>query len=218
MNDTNTAPAPRFSSTKALTIFLSLSSAAVIVLALLGYGVALSAEEGFGIPHAVIFNSTSDLLTLGGWAVLHMLNYLGKLWEWAFYADLWEKTWPVTKMALALASVAFAIDAVALGVRHVAGRWRWLGIKVAHAASLVSAHGRLTRFVAVPFVTLGCIFIAAPLLALVWLFGLAVLACFLSIIPIAGLNAGTGHIRDWVIGPECQRRFKSDPLPVDSPK
>jgi hypothetical protein len=202
MNDDNTAPASRFSGTNALTIFLSLSSAAVIVLALLGYGVALSAEEGFGIPHAVIFNSTSDLLTLGGWAVLHMLSYLRNLSEWAFYVSLWEKTWPVTKMALALASVMFAVGVAALGVQHVAQRWSWLRLRAAQAASLVAAHGRFARFVVVPFVTLGCIFITAPLLALASLFGLAVLACFLSIIPIAGLNAGTGHIRDWVIGPE----------------
>jgi hypothetical protein len=200
MSDDNTAPASRFSGTRALAIFLSLSSATVIVLALLGYGVALSAEEGFGIPHAVIFNSTSDLLTLGGWAVLHMLSYLGKLWEWAFYAALWEKTWPFTKMALALASAAFAIGVAALGVRHVAGRW--LRIKAAQAASLVAAHGRLARIVAFPLVMLSCILITAPLLALVSLSGLTVLACFLSIIPIAGLDAGTGHIRDWVVGPE----------------
>lgn len=201
MTDENTAPAPRFSGTKALTIFLSLSSAAVIVLALLGYGVALSADEGFGIPHAVLFNSTSDLLTLGGWAVLHMLTYLRNLSEWAFYVSLWEKTWPVTKMALALASILFAVGVAALGVQH-AQRWSWLKMRAAQTAYLVAAHGRFARFVAFPFVTLGCIFIAVPLLALASLFGLAVLAYFLSIIPIAGLNAGTGHIRDWVVGPE----------------
>ncbi|MGK6308600.1 hypothetical protein [Variovorax sp. DT-64] len=202
MQNTATPPASRFSGAQALTIFLSLSSVAVVVLALLGYGVALSAEVRFGIPHAVIFSSTSDLLTLGGWAVLHMLNYLGRLSEWELYVGLWERTWPVTRLALILAGAAFALGLAAFGVQHLAGRWQWLKIRTAQSRAFIAAHGSLARIAAFPVVMLTCIFLAVPLMAVVSLFGLTLLACFLSILPIAGLEAGTGHIDKWVIGPE----------------
>jgi hypothetical protein len=206
---TDATTTSKFSGTKVLTVFLSVSSAAAIVLALLGYGVALSAEAVVGIPHAVIFNSTTDLLTLGGWAVLQMLNYLSKLSEWGFYAGVWKMTWPATKIALGVVAGVIAVAGAVFGAQALLRRWKWLGKKVEKARSVASAHRRLVVFAAVPFFALGTPLVVMPLMMIAVLVGLVLLTCVLSIVPIAGLQAGTVHINDWVIGPAICAPLKS---------
>ncbi|SDZ69499.1 hypothetical protein SAMN05518854_11283 [Variovorax sp. YR266] len=198
---TDTTSARKFSGTQLLTVFLSVSSAAAIVLALLGYGVALSVETKFGIPHAVVFNSTSDLLTLGSWAVMQMLGYLSKLSEWGFYAEIWEMSWPATKIALIVAVAILLVGALALAVPALLRRWTGLSGAVKQARGFASAHRRVAVIVGVPLFILGTPLVVMPLASLVVLVGLVLLACFLSIIPIAGLQAGSTHIDDWVVGP-----------------
>jgi hypothetical protein len=191
----------QFSSTKVLTVFLSVSSVAAIVLALLGYGVALSVEAKFGIPHAAIFNSTSDLLTLGGWAVMRMLHYLSQLSEWGFYARIWEMSWPATKLGLAIAAVVLVIGGLAFAAPPLLRRWKGLSEAAERVRAIASSHRRAAVIVGIPVFILGMPLVAVPLTLFVLLVGLVLVACFLSIIPIAGLEAGTAHIDDWVIGP-----------------
>lgn len=45
-----------------------------LVLSLSGYGVALSAENKFGMPHATLFTSAFDLLDLSGRALMNVLT------------------------------------------------------------------------------------------------------------------------------------------------
>jgi len=194
---TDTA-APKPSRTNALTVFLSVSSAAAIVLALLGYGVALSAEASFGVPHAIIFNSTSDLLTLGGWAVMHMLSYIDKLQQWGFYAGIWMKFWPIAKLALAMVVVGFLVGVAAFGGQRLMSRWGWAKSRQTQLQRLVSKHDRLAKSVAFPALILLGIFAAWPLAMIALLFGLALLGFFLGIVPIAGLLAGTGHTSGFI--------------------
>ncbi len=198
---TETTSARKFSGTQLLTVFLSISSAAVIVLSLLGYGVALSVETKFGIPHAVVFNSTTDLLTLGSWAVIQMLNYLSKLSEWGFYLAIWEMSWPATKIALMFSMAILVIGALALAVPALLRRWTGLNDSVKQLREFASTHRKVSVIVAVPLFILGTPLLAMPLALLVILVGLVLLACFLSIIPIAGIQAGSAHIDDWVVGP-----------------
>lgn len=195
-------PAVRnFFSTKTLTVFLSVSSAAAIVLALLGYGVALSVETKFSIPHAAVFNSTSDLLTLGSWAVIRMLQYLSQLSEWGFYARIWEMSWPATKLGLAIAALAVLVGGLALAVPPLVRRWSGLSNAAEQVRGFALAHRRVAVIVGIPLFILGMPLVAVPLTLFALLVGLVLLACFLSIIPIAGHEAGTAHIDDWVVGP-----------------
>lgn len=153
-------------STQMLTVFLSVSSAAAIVLALLGYGVALSVETKFGIPHAVVFNSTSDLLTLGSWAVMQMLGYLSKLSEWGFYAEIWEMSWPATKVALIVSVVILMVGALALAVPALLRRWTNLSGALKMARNFTLAHRRIAVVVGVPLFILGTPLVVIPLASL----------------------------------------------------
>ncbi|MBO9652098.1 MAG: hypothetical protein J7605_26615 [Variovorax sp.] len=193
------ADSPKSTSANALTVFLSISSAAAVVLALLGYGVALSAEERFGIPHAAIFNSTSDLLTLGGWAIVQMLSRLNRLSEWVFYIDVFKKTWPATKLALAGCVVVFAIGSLPSLLRLAAVRWPHLSGHLDWGPRL--RRSRRMKFVAYPVVMLCAVLVAAPVISIALVFAIALMGCFLGIAPIVGINAGKLHIDDWVIGP-----------------
>lgn len=218
---TETTSARKFSGTQLLTVFLSISSAAVIVLTLLGYGVALSVETKFGIPHAVVFNSTSDLLTLGGWAVIQMLNYLSKLSEWGFYVAIWEMSWPATKIALIVSIAILLFGALVLAAPPLLRRWTALNDAVKQLRGFASTHRRVSVIVAVPLLILGTPLLAMPLALLVFLVGLVLLTCFLSIIPIAGLQAGSAHIDDWVVSPTIctplmARDARLQPKPVST--
>lgn len=187
---------------QALTLFLSVSSASIIVLALLGYGVATSAEAKFGVPHAIMFNSTSDLLTLGGWAVIETLTHLGKLFEWRFYRDIWTVLWPMSWPALVIVLAGTAL----MGSIHLArdrpGNSDWLEARRASIRSWVRKHPWVATCLALPvFVAFGT-FSVWILIALAFVFGVAVLAALLSVVPVLGNIAGESHIDDWVIGPQ----------------
>lgn len=203
----DTTPVRKFSSTKVLTVFLSVSSAAVIVLALLGYGVALSAEASFGIPHSVIFNSTSDLLTLGGWAVIQMLLVLSRLSEWSFYVNVWETSWPLTKVAVGMMAVLIVFGGIAFATQYLLRRWPWP--QKAAEQMRGSTHRKVIAIVGFLILVLAAPLVVMPLTALATLIGLMFLASLLSIVPIAGLQAGKTHIEDWVVGPPICAPLKS---------
>lgn len=199
--------ARKFSGTKVLTIFLSVSSATAIVLALLGYGVALSAEASFGIPHAVVFNSTSDLLTLGGWAVMQMLLMFSKLSRWGFYVSIWETSWAATKMIVAMIAVLIVLGGIAFAAQYFLRRWAWLHnaaeqVRGSTRNKLLAMAGFLMLLLAAPLVVM-------PVTTLAMVIGLMSMAALLSIVPMAGLQAGQAHIDDWVVGPSVCSPLKS---------
>lgn len=201
--------APTHSRPSALAIFLSVSSAVTIVLALLGYGVALSTESGFGVPHAIIFNSTSDLLTLGGWAVIQMMSNVGKLLQLSFYKQFWSALLPMAKGALFTAVMAFLLGLTVLGVKHLAKGWRWPSARRAQLRALLAKRGRLVMLVTVPLISLLAFLAGVPLALFAMLFALALLGSVLGFIPSVGLLAGTAHIDAWVIGPEVCKPLRS---------
>jgi hypothetical protein len=185
-----------------------------VLIALLGYGVALSVEARFGMPHSAIFNSTSDLLVLGGWAVIHMLSNLDRFSEWDFYATMWTKFWPMQKIALIGASLAALIGAGAAAGRHLISRWNWAKTLRAEVGSFVSRHARTARMIAFAMIVGVGILAVWPLTALVAVFSIVVLGLALSIVPMFGHLAGIGHIDDWVIAPKICTPLRSDEFRV----
>jgi hypothetical protein len=205
----NNTQKPKPSGAAWLTIFLSVSSALAILLALLGYGVALSIESRFGIPHATIFNSSSDLLTLGGWAVVASMARAGQLFDWAFYAGLLQAWWPFAKAALVTMAGIFALGSTALFFRWLARRWSWLRKQRTQTQALYSKYGRFARIAALPLIVLASVLVAVPLTMLGMLLGIVFLAFGLGIVPLVGVEAGTAHIDDWVISPSICVPLKS---------
>jgi flagellar biogenesis protein FliO len=201
----------QFSGTKILTVFLSVSSALVIILALLGYGVALSADSRLGIPHAMIFNSTSDLLTLGGWGVIEMVSHITKLEEWSFYVSLWMHFWLMTKDALII--VTLVTLALVLGIAWVARRFtnerQRIATERTRLRTFFDNHRRFINATAIVVGPIIAVLIGWPLLSIAALFVIAFLGLVLSAIPIIGLLAGTQHIDNWVIGPEICASLKT---------
>lgn len=60
-----------------LGLAIAAISLCTVLLALIGYGVAISAEMAFGMPHGALFNSTMDLLDLSVWAISRFIENLG---------------------------------------------------------------------------------------------------------------------------------------------
>lgn len=199
----------RFSATKTLTIFLSGSSAVVIVLALLGYGVALSAESAFAVPHSMLFNSSTDLLSLGGWAVIQMLTKLDQLWHGQLYVEIWRLVWPSTRLLLAATILALALGALFAVSRHTLQRWHKLRQWQANARAAIK--GRPRWFSAVVFIAMGVVYASlAPLaVAICILLATVSLGWALAIIPVVGTLAGQNHIDEWVVGPSICAPLRS---------
>src|SRR6478752_6357979 len=80
-----------------LALLISIASVAGIVLALLGYGVAIAVQSKFGVPHSMTFSSSLELFNLGCWAVAQVLTSIneGSAWLKAV-REIWSSSWPLT--------------------------------------------------------------------------------------------------------------------------
>lgn len=196
--------ADRPQTTNWLAAFISISSAIGILLAMLGYGVALSAEARFGIPHAVIFNATSDLFSLGGWAVAQGVIHLDKLMMWNFYVEIWRFVFPVTLRVLGSVSGLTVIGAVLLFGGRWAGRlvarqpwWKDYASRMRTASHNRSWIVRAAMFSLIVVWTL----VGTPVALALGVILVVVLCTALAVVPVIGMEAGKAHIDDWVIRP-----------------
>ena len=62
-----------------LATLATIATVAAITLSLLGYGIAISVESTFGVPHTQIFTSSTDLLSLSTWAIIEIFDL--RLWD-----------------------------------------------------------------------------------------------------------------------------------------
>ena len=205
-----------------LGVVLALASTAGIVLALLGYGVALAVQSTLGVPHATLFSSATDLFNLGGWAVAQVLQSISRPDSWAVVAEVWEHLsptiWRLWKTSFVLSIVFFAFLAL-----------RWYGRRGLKSAAAQHARAKLrksledkrwletlARVLFIPaFVTL-----AAPAMVIGGFLVLLALSATLAFVPIAGLSAGEVHIRHWVVEPKVciSRQQRIDTLMQRAPK
>lgn len=186
-----------------LGIVLAVASVAGIVLALLGYGVALSVQGAFGIPHAAVFSSATDLFNLGGWAIAQGIFSFGDLSTWAFYVDAWNSFWPFVKKLWGMTfSMALAV-VVLLGVY-------WSLRCAGNTPKVQQARTRLRKEIRgkpwfekllIGVLTLAIVLTGTPLVILLIFVGLAVVCAAMALVPVAGHSAGQSHIKDWVVDP-----------------
>ncbi len=179
---------------------LAIGSAVGLLLALLGYGVALSVQNTFGLPHASLFGSSLDLFSLGSWAIAQGVPSLTTL---AFYTQTWARMWPLVRDAWIYVSVLFVLGSVGLLLRAKA-------LSVVRYLRDRNAKGRFRHFLRErPGLQNAVIIVLSWALTLVSIpAGLAIgilaigVACVaVALVPIAGLYAGEAHIKDWVIRP-----------------
>ncbi|WP_061531787.1 hypothetical protein [Collimonas arenae] len=171
--------------------FLALIAA---FLAFMGYGVALSVETEFGIPHASIFKSSFDLLTLSVWFFTWTIVTLSELFGNLFSSrSYWESIGFV--MLISLISMGAISIFFEVYQRFIDGKFSLKSLninnkkrftKYAFISLLGSAISGVSVFLSVPFI-----------LAL-----MITLSSFFSLLPMIGLSAGTKHIQDDVILPK----------------
>lgn len=171
---------------------------------MLGYGVALSAQEKFGIPYAAIFSSTSDLFSLGGWAIVQGVVQLDRLMTLSFYADIWRLVSPVTLRVLSLVgglTIAGGILALAgRGVARLVSRQPRWKVWTTHASVAMHKRSWLARAAIFLFVAVWTL-VGTPVLLTFGVILIVVLCTALAVVPMIGMEAGKSHIDAWVIRP-----------------
>jgi len=189
-------------STNWLAVVLAFASASGIVLALLGYGVALSVESRFGLPHTFTFNSSLDLFSLGTWAIADLLT--GSSWSsWPFYKGLLISSKRVLLPALVMSLFGFLL------------LWAWLSASRALGRQNRQQKLRAARIIfkrnarQKSWVVSGSVFLVSSLIATLLVpaatFAVAVMTLVfctvLATLPAMGLAAGQTHIDKWVVQP-----------------
>lgn len=167
-----------------------------VLLALLGYGVALAAEGRFGMPRAQLIDSTMDMLDLSTWAVLRLVST-----GFAAFASL------TLYYKLLIAMIPSAILLV-LGWILAAGLLSWRSKRRQKAASAPPSVSKPNDKAFSFWVALGrtwwipASIIVTPILTLLGLAALIGAVTVLAIVPVLGMSAGEAHIDEYVVGPE----------------
>ncbi|SEL79727.1 hypothetical protein SAMN05518845_111152 [Variovorax sp. YR750] len=191
-----------------LGAIVSVASILAIVLAALGYGVALSVESKFGLPHATIYASTFELIDLSSVAITTLINAGSSI---LFDIDFWGK------VVSSIGGWGIGLVALWAAMLLVIRKWRW---QLPRRPSLrradtwlrtPSREDSLPQFfkslVAWPTVS------AAILFATLWsaIVVSAAIPSLLAIVPVFGYELGQRHTKDWVIGVNaCMPLFPRD--------
>lgn len=192
-------------STNWLALLLSISSVIGIVLALLGYGVAIAVQSRFGLPHSMTFSSTLELFNLGCWAVAQILiDGRDPSVLWRTVRELWAGSWPLTvTVAALLAGGGLALWFIMNMVRKLR---TWVSRIVGQQGSDPGLMGFFRRHPHVLKITVFLtssfgLVIGTPLVMALGLIALVGLCALLALIPSVGIAVGTTYIDDWVIRP-----------------
>jgi hypothetical protein len=185
-----------------LALIISVSSVVGIVLALLGYGVSMAVQERFGLPHSIIYVSSTDLLNLGGWAVAQIITTAAQnFFSWAGLNALWMKLWPAAFLNYGLSiCIAFAFIALWLFFRRLKSALRVQNSGVKHFRLLVIDHPWLSTAIAVFATAITTVF-GTPLIFAFAAFIVFLICALLSVVPMIGMLAGESYIDDWVVRP-----------------
>lgn len=205
-----------------LGVVLALASTAGIVLALLGYGVAVAVQSTLGVPHATLFSSAIDLFNLGGWAVAQVFSGTSQPGTWSFAAEVWQRLSPmigrIWNTSLFVVPLFFVFVALRWGTTRAMKSVSAQRIRSELRKSIDSRTWFKALLMYITFAAL--ITLAAPALVICGFALLVVLSTALALAPIAGLSAGEVHIRNWVVEPKAciSRQQRIDTLMQLAPK
>lgn len=190
-------------STKWLAMVLAFASASGIALGLLGYGVALSVESRFGLPHTFTFNSTLDLFSLGTWAIADLLTGSFSWSSWALYENVLKWSWRALAPALMLSLIGFALLWAWFAItRRLSARTRKQQLRFAMVVFKRNARQKSWVPSAAVFL-FSSLFttLIVPVAAIAVIFLTFFFCAALAVLPSIGLTAGKSHIEKWVVKP-----------------
>lgn len=174
----------------------SIATVVGIVLGLLGYGVALAAESTFGMPHALLFDSSFELIDLAAVAVGQVLaNVTDAVGSLEIYSRVYTQMWP------------FLVAGVAAWLLFVGIAWKLRKRRMSQPQAVAVVRLAAVRWTSrfplayATAVVIGGIATSPLLFGAVLLIMFMLAAAVLSFIPLVGLSAGQAHIRQWVIEP-----------------
>ncbi len=177
------------------TSALAIMALVGVFLAAAGYGVALSVETEFGVPHASIFKSSFDLLSLSVWFVIWATNNCSVALEKIFSSS------PYWNAAIFIFLMGLTVWVGINGLMWMRDRFVGEGFRIKKIPTFANKSSAKS-FVAFSMVfgftaSLGAL-VGMPLLLV---FVLIISALF-GIVPAMSLFAGVDHIQKDVIRPE----------------
>ncbi|QOF78279.1 hypothetical protein [Variovorax sp. 38R] len=169
-----------------------------VLLALLGYGVALSAEGRFGMPRAQLIDSTMDMLDLSTWVILQIVSKgLEAFSSFSLYGQVLKSTIPAAIILL----VAWPVFAVFLSRRGKrAGRDTASDTSSSTSNSDNKAPSFLIALKQTWWLPVGIVVTPFAMLAGVAI--IILMAVALTFVPVLGMTAGEAHIDRYVVAPK----------------
>lgn len=186
---------------EALILILTSISLISALLALMGYGVAISVDQ-FGVGYETLFSSPFELIELAPWAILHIFeqmtatDFVKLYWELAIqllptFAIVFAIVMLITSLFLALWKKEKVIKEIK---RKIERRKLWILSRPAKKDSLFSLLAKMALFISAISASIPALFIAG-------FYSVMVAIAFLALIPSIGLTAGNDHIKNDVLLP-----------------
>lgn len=210
ISDQNKNPADKislFSIGNLATSILAIVALLGLFLTLAGYGIALSVEQEFGIPHATIFKSSFDLLTLSFCFIAWIFNNLSTIFKEILFSIGFLK-WVV---AIGIAAT-FVYLLKFFGIIFL----KWLA-KTTFIKNLAKENKRGSKkqiFANASFLGVFSLIFASLTVPIFLIFGVVILA-FASIISTTSIEAGQAHIQKYVIAPKHCRPIRNQTERLD---
>jgi hypothetical protein len=180
-----------------LTTFSLISA----LLALVGYGVAISADQ-FGIGYETLFSSPFELIELAPWAILHIFKQMTAVDFLKLYVELAIQMLPGFAIAFAIVilfTLCFLVSQKKEKFfkeikRKIDKRELWILSRPTKKDSLFSLLAKVGLVISAIAASVPALFIAG-------FYSIMVAMAFLALIPSIGLTAGNDHIKNDVLLP-----------------
>ncbi|MCE3607932.1 hypothetical protein LXA47_30655, partial [Massilia sp. P8910] len=168
------------------------------VFTLVGYGVAVSVDSSFDIPHQSLYSSAIELLSLSVWGVLEIFNASSHLDFLNNYVIILRQLLPAFLVAFA----TIAAYVIYLKYWHSRPSSRrslphWLERVLATPSATDSSSTLIFKFSALA----SAILVSLPLLILAVIICAIFSVAVLAIPSTLGIAAGSAHIKEYVVGP-----------------
>jgi hypothetical protein len=192
-------PAPSEKKGSVVVTAITLFSLVGTFLTLVGYGVAVSVDSVFDVPHQSLFGAPFELLGLSVWAILRVLSTLSLNLEFGKnYAAILHQLLPAFCVTALL--IVVGVVATKIHFSRVRGRGAlpsWLQKVVSAPSAKDSSRSLILKASAVA----AAIFLSLPLVIVTSILIAGVGVAVLAIAPALGMSAGAAHIKEYVIDP-----------------
>lgn len=212
----------RFSLSEKVALALSVIALLGVVLALMGLGVALSAEIQFGIPHTTLFGSSFELLQVAAWCVANLFSGLTELLSdpMKYLRATFGSIWIIVG--------ATAIFGVVVTTAKYFGRARLRAIRRKKGIAWIFRKPSISRdsyrILWARAGLFGVMAAALSLLAPIIVVGVVLGFCLIVVlVPALSVAAGDAHIKTYVVGPDIcfpiqNRKARMDDWNKSKPK